>query len=85
MTRSPLSGAPSTKCSRSASCARPRPSFWLWWRIVRLRDFFEVDAKNIAYGALCGLSREGKFDSKKLAEAQKTLGIDGSRANPATR
>ena len=50
-----------------------------------LRDFFEVDAKNIAYAALWGLHRDGKLDAKALNEAQKTLGIDPTRPNPAKR
>ncbi|MBI5596928.1 MAG: pyruvate dehydrogenase (acetyl-transferring), homodimeric type [Elusimicrobia bacterium] len=50
-----------------------------------LRDFFEVDAKNIAYGALYGLFKEGKLDAKALAEAQKSLGLDASRPDPLTR
>ncbi|TPW19721.1 MAG: pyruvate dehydrogenase E1 component [Elusimicrobia bacterium] len=50
-----------------------------------LRDFFEVDAKNIAYAALCGLHKDGKLDAKALAAAQTSLGVDGARANPATR
>src|SRR3990167_5392098 len=49
-----------------------------------LRDFFEVDAKMIAYTALYALFEAGKIDKKALLAAQKKLGIDASRAEPTT-
>lgn len=49
-----------------------------------LRDFFEVDAKMVAYTALYALFVEGKIDKKTLIDAQKTLKIDPDRAEPIT-
>ena len=48
-----------------------------------LRDFFEVDAKMIAYTALKALGDEGRFSSKQLVQAQKSLGIDSNRPDPS--
>ncbi|MBI3297430.1 MAG: pyruvate dehydrogenase (acetyl-transferring), homodimeric type [Elusimicrobia bacterium] len=50
-----------------------------------LRDFFEVDAKNIAYAALWGLHKDGKLDAAALTAAQRELGLDPERADPAGR
>ncbi len=47
-----------------------------------LRDFFEVDAKMIAYTALQGLCEAGQLTTAKLVEAQQKLGIDSKRAEP---
>jgi pyruvate dehydrogenase E1 component len=41
-----------------------------------LRDLFEVDARHIAYAALCGLVAEKKLDMAVLTKARKQLGID---------
>lgn len=47
-----------------------------------LRDFFEVDAKMIAYTALYALFMDGKIDQQALLDAQKKLNIDTGRAEP---
>ncbi len=47
-----------------------------------LRDFFEVDAKMIAYTALYGLMEKGKLTKKALDDARKQLGIDPNRSEP---
>ncbi|MCK9494021.1 MAG: pyruvate dehydrogenase (acetyl-transferring), homodimeric type [Dehalococcoidia bacterium] len=49
-----------------------------------LRDFFEVDAKHIAFAALSGLARDEQIPVSVVLEAGQTLGIDPERANPAT-
>ena len=49
---------------------------------VSLRDYFEVDAKMIAYVALKALADEGRFDSEQLEKAVKQLGIDPDRPDP---
>jgi pyruvate dehydrogenase E1 component len=40
-----------------------------------LRDYFEVDAKHIAYTAIKALVDEGKIPMKQLVGAIKILGI----------
>jgi pyruvate dehydrogenase E1 component len=47
-----------------------------------LRDYFEVDARHVAYTTLWGLSRQGRFDAKQLAQSRKKLKIDAGKANP---
>ncbi len=47
-----------------------------------LRDFFEVDARHIAFAALSALAREGKIDAAAVRKARKQLEIDPDRANP---
>jgi pyruvate dehydrogenase E1 component len=47
-----------------------------------LRDFFEVDARHIAFAALSALAREGKVDAATVRKARKQLEIDPERANP---
>ncbi len=47
-----------------------------------LRDFFEVDARHIAYTALCGLAREKRFPADVAAQAQRALKIDADKPNP---
>ncbi len=49
-----------------------------------LRDFFEVDAKMIAYTALYALFESGKIDQKALLRARDQLQIDADRAEPMT-
>jgi len=49
-----------------------------------LRDFFEVDARHIAFAALSTLAREHKFDLSGLKKAQKDLEIDPDKINPST-
>ncbi len=46
-----------------------------------LRDYFEVDAKSIAYTALYGLWKQGLYSEKHLKEAMKKLGIDPNKKN----
>jgi len=48
-----------------------------------LRDFFEVDAKHIAYASLYSLMKEGKLKSEVVKKAQKELGINPDKLNPA--
>jgi pyruvate dehydrogenase E1 component len=48
-----------------------------------LRDFFEVDARFIAVGALSALSRDKQIDAKLVEKAIKDLGIDPEKTNPA--
>lgn len=48
-----------------------------------LRDFFEVDARFIAVGALSALAREKQIDGKLVEKAIKDLGIDPEKKNPA--
>ncbi len=47
-----------------------------------LRDFFEVDAKHIAFSALYALYKEDKYKLADLKKAMKTLGIDANKVNP---
>ena len=47
-----------------------------------LRDFFEVDAKMIAYTALKALCDAGEFDQAELKKAMKQLKIDPKRPDP---
>ncbi len=48
-----------------------------------LREFFEVDARFIAVGALSALAREKQIDAKLVEKAIKDLGIDPEKKNPA--
>ncbi|GAB1416805.1 pyruvate dehydrogenase (acetyl-transferring), homodimeric type [Paludibacter sp.] len=47
-----------------------------------LRDFFEVDAKHIAFAALYALYKEDKYSLSDLNKAMKSLGIDSKKINP---
>lgn len=47
-----------------------------------LRDFFEVDAKHIAFTTLTALYKEGKIKNKDLDKAAKELGINPNKSNP---
>ncbi|MGE5680304.1 MAG: pyruvate dehydrogenase (acetyl-transferring), homodimeric type [Bacillota bacterium] len=47
-----------------------------------LRDFFEVDAKHIAFAALSALAKEKKFKASSLSKAMKDLGINPEKPNP---
>ena len=49
-----------------------------------LRRHFEIDAESVAYTTLVALSKEGRFDVKKLPSALKELGIDSEKIDPAT-
>jgi pyruvate dehydrogenase E1 component len=45
-----------------------------------LRDFFEVDARHIAFAALSALARQEKIDISAVKKARKDLEIDPERA-----
>ena len=49
---------------------------------AKLRHFFEVDAKFIAYSALKALADEGKVDKKVAKDAVKKYGIDLNKPAP---
>lgn len=49
-----------------------------------LRDFFEVDARQIAASTLAALLRDRQIESKLVVQAFKDLGIDPDKPNPAT-
>ncbi len=48
-----------------------------------LRDFFEVDAKHIVYATLYSLYKENKIKLDTVKKAQKELGINPDKPNPA--
>jgi pyruvate dehydrogenase E1 component len=48
-----------------------------------LRDYFEVDARHIAWAALRALARTGKFPADRLDAAMSALSIDPDKPNPA--
>jgi pyruvate dehydrogenase E1 component len=48
-----------------------------------LRNFFEVDARFVAVGALSALARDKQIDAKLVEKAIKDLGIDPEKKNPA--
>ncbi len=47
-----------------------------------LRDFFEVDARHIAFAALSMLARQKKITATEVKKAAKALKIDPQKANP---
>ena len=47
-----------------------------------LRDFFEVDARHIAYTTLAALARDGQIETPVLVQALKDMEIDPDRPNP---
>jgi pyruvate dehydrogenase E1 component len=47
-----------------------------------LRDFFEVDARHIAYAALVALAREKRVKNAVVEKAAKRFDIDPDKANP---
>jgi pyruvate dehydrogenase E1 component len=47
-----------------------------------LRDFFEVDARHIAFAALAALAREKVLPMAMVKKARKALQIDPNRSNP---
>jgi pyruvate dehydrogenase E1 component len=49
-----------------------------------LRDFFEVDARHIAFAAIGALARENRVKTAVLKKAQQRLDIDPGKANPLT-
>lgn len=48
----------------------------------KLRDFFEVDRRWIAYTALTALVENGELQPEVLVEAQATFGLNPNKANP---
>jgi pyruvate dehydrogenase E1 component len=50
-----------------------------------LRDFFEVDARHIAFAALAALAGEGKVSTAVIQKARKDLDIDPERIDPLLR
>ncbi len=50
-----------------------------------LRDFFEVDARHIAYAAMVELYRDGAATLEEALRARRELGIDPERPDPADR
>jgi len=46
-----------------------------------LREFFEVNAEHMAFGALSELAKEGKVDGKTLKKAQAEWKIDPERSS----
>ena len=51
---------------------------------ARLRDFFEVDARHIAFTTLVELYREKQIDAKLIERAAKELSINSKKLNPHT-
>jgi pyruvate dehydrogenase E1 component len=49
-----------------------------------LRDFFEVDARFIAFAALVELQRDGKIQGSVVQQAMKELGIEADKRDPMT-
>jgi len=49
-----------------------------------LRRFFEVDRYHVAWAALVGLNRQGKFDDERLIKARSALNIDPDKPMPTT-
>ncbi len=47
-----------------------------------LRDYFEVDDRHIAYGALYSLFQQGKVDKKDILKAKKDFKINSNKPNP---
>ncbi|QOC22367.1 pyruvate dehydrogenase (acetyl-transferring), homodimeric type [Wenzhouxiangella sp. AB-CW3] len=47
-----------------------------------LRSFFEVDRRHVAWAALVGLNRQGKFSDDDLLKARKNLDIDPDKPLP---
>ncbi len=50
-----------------------------------LRDFFEVDARHIAFAALSALARDEQIPVSVALQATEALQIDPERPNPATQ
>jgi len=48
-----------------------------------MRDYFEVDAKHIAWAAIYSLYEEGNIDKDELKKASQELGINPKKDNPA--
>jgi pyruvate dehydrogenase E1 component len=48
----------------------------------KLREFFEVDANNIARLAIYSLFRKGDISKKEIISLYKKLKVDSSKPNP---
>ncbi|MDZ7848863.1 MAG: hypothetical protein U5L96_20230 [Owenweeksia sp.] len=51
--------------------------------VPELRNFFEVDAKHIAYHALAALTNKDLFKKKDLKDFASKQGIKPGKLNPA--
>lgn len=49
-----------------------------------LRRHFEIDAESVTYTTLVALSKDGRFDARKLPQALADLGLDADKVDPAT-
>ena len=49
-----------------------------------LRDFFEIDARHIAFAAIAALFHEGTIGKDLVETAQKKLDIQSDKKNPMT-
>jgi pyruvate dehydrogenase E1 component len=47
-----------------------------------LRDFFEIDAKHIAWATLAALARDGVIEAGTVTKAMNEWDIDAEKANP---
>jgi pyruvate dehydrogenase E1 component len=47
-----------------------------------LRDYFEVDARHVAFATLAALQRRGELDAKTLERARSRLAIDPDKPDP---
>ena len=52
---------------------------------AEMRDFFEVDARHIAFAALSELADDGRISQSVAKEAVKKLKIDQKKPNPVTQ
>ena len=52
---------------------------------AELRDFFEVDARHIAYAALHELAEDGRISGAVVKEGARKLQIDRKKPNPVTQ
>jgi pyruvate dehydrogenase E1 component len=50
-----------------------------------LREYFEVDARHVAWATLEALARMGKFEAEQLKAAAKQLDIDSGKADPTAQ
>ena len=65
-----------------AAAVNNRSFFYFQRDLENLRRFFEVDRYQVAWAALVGLNREGKFDDDKLVKARSALNIDPDKPLP---
>ena len=52
---------------------------------AQLRDFFEVDARHIAFAAIHELAADERIPNSAVKEAAKKLHIDRDKPNPVTQ